>query len=780
MNISPPTLKQAQHEMPDSEWLNALLPSTTLGGYPVTSQFEWHGGMHVQLSGSGEQNNVRAIANGYVIHYRDCGPGELNPDEDSPLRRNGLDTPGCVVMRHETEIGSGRDGYVVFYSVYQNLGKLSPEVMIAFQQGKILARKQIIGKAGYTGGMSGFHFEIFCNTENLRRLTGRTSGKLDLSKNGRENIIFGDSHFYIPQGTPYYSGDKAPKGQSKPAGTTTQDLYVTMEIGHRTATLTTRILQNGTFITVPNKITPPYWKNYDINLYRMTKDIGKQVPEASQSTIYEYLRYGRLISKSHNRELPAHANIYQQITTPQGLFWINIRDEKIKKYSDADFPHWLGWHFVDDDKTRDGLCHSAYIQQLLLPKEQEKTRQKLIAAFSAKTNTLSRLICQFKSEWDGTKIDERYGWMKKESYLNPKSEVMSDKAFDLLKEKIKILCFWEKIKNRTGVMTQKMYYPNEESHYDRSLDDNIWHFHPREFIQTFRKCKWFGSFEMENIFIPAIDKSRPEITPQYLIARYKNAINQTVSKYGFDIGWQTIHFFGQGCVECAQLSNMTEIAQYQDYINKKGLAPVEESLQSHEIKIEHWWGREANEKTEYYARERYNSKGKLIASGYNWRNGNLDGDDAQKFRGRGFKQLTGLENYSKYWIFRAWLDKTLFDENWTNDPAYLTRNKSKMKMKPPNIENPELLSINTYNCIDSGGFYLSCIRQEAKLTMTHIDKSTIKIITKKINGGDIGLLDRESHTYRINYVIGDEIEMPESFLPVKYANRFGFAFKIKI
>jgi hypothetical protein len=43
----------------------------------------------------------------------------------------------------------------------------------------------------------------------------------------------------------------------------------------------------------------------------------------------------------------------------------------------------------------------------------------------------------------------------------------------------------------------------------------------REFIQTFRKCKWFGSFEMENIFIPITDKSRPEITPQHLITRYK-------------------------------------------------------------------------------------------------------------------------------------------------------------------------------------------------------------------------------------------------------------------
>jgi hypothetical protein len=61
--------------------------------------------------------------------------------------------------------------------------------------------------------------------------------------------------------------------------------------------------------------------------------------------------------------------------------------------------------------------------------------------------------------------------------------------------------------------------------------------------------------------------------------------------------------------------------------------------------------------------------------------------------------------------------------------------------------------------------------------MTCIDKSTIKIVTKLINDRYIGLPERESHTYRINYVIGDEIAMPENFSRVTYANRFGLAVK---
>ena len=63
----------------------------------------------------------------------------------------------------------------------------------------------------------------------------------------------------------------------------------------------------------------------------------------------------------------------------------------------------------------------------------------------------------------------------------------------------------------------------------------------------------------------------------------------------------------------------------------------------------------------WFGSTKYNSKGGLIASTYNWRAGNLDDPDAQKYRGRGFKQLTGRTNYVNYWVYRGWLDKSTFD-----------------------------------------------------------------------------------------------------------------------
>jgi predicted chitinase len=100
---------------------------------------------------------------------------------------------------------------------------------------------------------------------------------------------------------------------------------------------------------------------------------------------------------------------------------------------------------------------------------------------------------------------------------------------------------------------------------------------------------------------------------------------------------------------------------------------VKESLQQYEIDHGYWWGREPNEKSDFFARERYNSKGKKIASSYNWRIGNLDGDDAQKFRGRGFKQLTFLSNYVNYWVFMGWLKLKREQLNWFNDLGYKPR-----------------------------------------------------------------------------------------------------------
>lgn len=56
-------------------------------------------------------------------------------------------------------------------------------------------RKDPIGSCGMTDGQNEFHFQIFCDDDNISKLTGRKSGELDISKNGRTDAVYGDIHF---------------------------------------------------------------------------------------------------------------------------------------------------------------------------------------------------------------------------------------------------------------------------------------------------------------------------------------------------------------------------------------------------------------------------------------------------------------------------------------------------------------------------------------------------------------------------------------------------------
>ncbi|WP_447594123.1 hypothetical protein [Stenotrophomonas rhizophila] len=60
------------------------------------------------------------------------------------------------------------------------------------------------------------------------------------------------------------------------------------------------------------------------------------------------------------------------------------------------------------------------------------------------------------------------------------------------------------------------------------------------------------------------------------------------------------------------------------------------------------------------------------------------------------KQLTGRENYSKYWVYRGWLDPSTFTSPWWN-PARPAR--------APTINDPQRLSNDAYAAIDAGGWY---------------------------------------------------------------------------
>jgi hypothetical protein len=170
-----------------------------------------------------------------------------------------------------------------------------------------------------------------------------------------------------------------------------------------------------------------------------------------------------------------------------------------------------------------------------------------------------------------------------------------------------------------------------------------------------------------------------------------------------------------------------------------------------ESQIGHWWGFNPNERVDWYGSKKYNSAGGLISSSYNWRMGNLGDPDAQKFRGRGFKQLTGRDNYVQFWVYRGWLATASFDQYWWSDPQYIAKNARGMHKTPGAVDNPEVVGALPYNCMDAGGWYMTFQRSAVLRAMDgdldyvatsgsdQTQEADIsKAVTHAINGGEIG------------------------------------------
>ena len=108
----------------------------------------------------------------------------------------------------------------------------------------------------------------------------------------------------------------------------------------------------------------------------------------------------------------------------------------------------------------------------------------------------------------------------------------------------------------------------------------------------------------------------------------------------------------------------------------------------------------------------------LIANAvYNGRMGNSnDGDDGWNYRGRGFIQLTGKTNYQS-------ISQYLYDHNIVDDRNLL-------------VDNPDLVADDQYAVATAVAFWVK--------NKCWDGEGNIEQITKKVNGGKIGLADRQA------------------------------------
>jgi putative chitinase len=184
--------------------------------------------------------------------------------------------------------------------------------------------------------------------------------------------------------------------------------------------------------------------------------------------------------------------------------------------------------------------------------------------------------------------------------------------------------------------------------------------------------------------------------------KWTEALNNTFEKYGIDTPKRQAAFIGQCMHESAGFKTLEENLNY----SAKALMAT-------------WPSRFPNEEVaNQYARQ----PEKIANKVYGGRMGNADESSGEgwKYRGRGIKQLTGKENYER----------------------------CGSSLGVDLVSNPDLLLDPKYAALSAGWFW-------NKHNLNDLaDKADIETMTKRINGGLLGLDARKAAIAKVESILG--------------------------
>lgn len=746
MLISPPFLPARNADETDSDWLNRAMSAVEDGAFPVGTNCCWHGGVHLQAPQEGNGPNhlpVRAIADGRVRFVRQDTPiPEDNATRDvHPLGYEGWTSDGIVVIEHETDIGAAANGTAVtvrYYSIYQHLTEIPSDISV----NRRIYRKDTIGEAGYIAGQPNrIHLEIVCDDANLQNLIGRTTGELNTEADGRSDVVFGELYFRLPGGTQIYNVPAARRmhyasaaaqtvltnpGANTPnppqaiaaAGTSSEACYIGLRYAHgegaanhRGDLTATTYRENGSVCGTPVVVA-----NGEYDLYKTAKAISESYPAGGRpapSAVYELLRFGRVINTANETLTPTNVPHWRQVVLPTAVGditgWINLNADGIHKFSDADFPHWRGWKIHDDDDSpNDNRCDSAGLKA-----EFDENGDRVVTAAElarrmqepAVREKMRKAICSIPSEWNAANVEAGWSWLKESTEENP--EPITDESFTALCNHHRALCF-----NGGAVLNATR------------------RFHPRGFIEAFRKCGWLSLNELAQTyprypFYPVTGITRTALTtnPNQISAdtarnRFSDFViplNICLRKYIGHKAERLSCFLAQVMLETAQWRSFT--TTWQRRLHEWGFGAVNQNIPM----------------TQYYT----------------------------CFYGRGVMQLTWAGNYKDYGEYKNIPNNAGAYTERRNLPQPRITATSQHAVGGPNNQgqinymtwfpryDPDIIAEDSFLACDSGGwFWVS--KQGVGSINRRVDQGVttqnVTEICKWVNGGSNGYADRLAYT----------------------------------